>query len=317
MAIETLTFATREQWLAARTRDVTASAIGCLVDGVNHPYCTPAQLHLLKTGEADDSEETVAMERGKLLEPVAIQILAKEFPDWLCSHNRVPGPGRYYRDTDLRIGATPDVLAFRQGSKGIVQIKTVAAPLFARWKDEDGESFAVPEWIACQALTEAKLTGSSWAAVAVLVVGFGLELHVIEVPLHDDWWQGIKAGVASFWSRVDQGLAPEFDYERDRRLVASLWSRDDGSVIDLSGDNEFIDTLHIRAQLSEEAKTVKAELDRTTTLIKAKMGPAQVAIAGDWKVTLKTTDRRGYTVAPTTVRTLHAKLLANPKRREP
>ena len=92
--IETWPITSREEWLEKRKQDITASTAGALL-GL-HPYCTPLQLYLDKTGIAPmDNRDNPAMRRGRLLEPVAMRIVQEEHPDW-----RVEAPGLYFRDPD-------------------------------------------------------------------------------------------------------------------------------------------------------------------------------------------------------------------------
>ena len=70
---------------------------------------TPYGLWALKRGLlTDQGNETPAMRRGRLLEPIALQLLQEEKPDWVIA----PHPF-YYRDGALRLGASPDALASR------------------------------------------------------------------------------------------------------------------------------------------------------------------------------------------------------------
>src|SRR5258708_3490433 len=200
MAIERNGSESREQWLACRSQDVTASIAGALL-GV-HPYSTAYGLYLLKKGLiAEDPEETGPMRRGRLLEPVAVQMLREDKPNWTIHDHPI---GYYYRDPASRLGATPDVLATDEhGKPGIVQIKSVEPSIFRRdWKNEDG-TIEPPLWIVVQGIIEAYLTGAEWAAVAPMVVGFGLEMPVIPIPLHAGILDRLKAEVSEFWQRIE------------------------------------------------------------------------------------------------------------------
>ena len=78
--------ATREEWLALRRRDVTASQIAALL-GV-HPYVTPYQLWAEKTGKLIPvQDDNAVLRRGRLLEAVAVQMAAEEMPDAVVTHN--------------------------------------------------------------------------------------------------------------------------------------------------------------------------------------------------------------------------------------
>jgi hypothetical protein len=300
--IERIAIESREQWLACRSQDVTASIAGALL-GV-HPYSTAYGLYLLKKGLIhEDPEETGPMRRGRLLEPVAVQMLREDRPDWTIEEYPI---GYYYRDPVARIGATPDVFATNEhGKPGIVQLKSVEPSIFrGEWKTETG-LVEPPLWIVVQAILECYLTGREWAAVAPLVVGFGLELPIIDIPIHAGIFQRIKIEVDQFWQRIAEGWAYEPDYARDGSLIAQLYPQDNGLEIDLSGDNalpEYVDLLE-----TARANKKAAETDEKTAkaAISERMGEAAIArIADGRRVSNKSQSRAGYFVNETSYRVL-------------
>jgi hypothetical protein len=302
MTIERIKIESREQWLALRQPDVTASIAGALL-GV-HPYSTAFGLFLLKSGKiAEDPEETGPMRRGRLLEPVAVQMLREDKPDWTIHDYPI---GYYYRDPASRIGATPDVLATDEhGKMGIVQIKSVEPSVFRRdWRNEDG-TIEPPLWIVVQGIIEAHLTGADWAAVAPMVVGFGVEMPIIPIPIHAGILERIKSEVAAFWNRIETNEPYPPDYGRDGALIAKLYPQDNGREIDLSGDNElpeYVDFLE-----AARAKKKLAELDEKTAkaAIADKMGEAAIArLADGRRVSNKLQQRAGYEVSATEFRVL-------------
>lgn len=302
MPIERIAIESREQWLACRSQDVTASIAGALL-GV-HPYSTAYGLYLLKKGLIhEDPEETGPMRRGRLLEPVAVQMLREDRPQWTIEEYPI---GYYYRDPVARIGATPDVFAINEhGKPGIVQLKSVEPSVFRReWKTDNG-MIEPPLWIVVQAILETYLTSREWAAVAPLVVGFGLDLPIIDIPIHAGIFERIKLEVDQFWQRIESGENYPADYARDGSLIVQLYPQDNGVEIDLSGDNalpEFVDLL-------ENARAAKksAETDEKTAkaAISERMGEAAIArIADGRRISHKTTSRAGYFVNETSFRTL-------------
>jgi YqaJ-like recombinase protein len=302
MPIERIAIESREQWLACRSQDVTASIAGALL-GV-HPYSTAYGLYLLKKGLiAEDPEETGPMRRGRLLEPVAVQMLREDRPDWTIEEYPI---GFYYRDPAARVGATPDVFATdERGRPGIVQLKSVEPSVFRReWRTESG-MVEPPLWIVVQAIIETYLTGREWAAVAPLVVGFGLELPIIDIPVHAGVFERIKAEVDAFWQRIDAGRPYDPDYARDGSLIAQLYPQDNGVEIDLSGDNEtplFVDQL-------ENARAAKkaAEADEKTAkaALSSKLGEASIALLSDGRrISHKSQTRKAYFVNETSFRVL-------------
>jgi hypothetical protein len=290
------------QWHKLRAPNVGASEVGALL-GI-HDYLTALELWGRKTGRLTHvSAESAAMERGRRLESVAVEMIAEDFPQWT-----VERPKAYFSDDGLRLGATPDLFVTdATHGLGIVQIKCVEPGVFRRGWMVDGE-LRPPLWIAVQAITEAHLTGATWASVAALVVSYGIDLHMVDVPIIPGVVQRIRDETAKFWHLVDSGRAPDPDFGRDIMVLRQLYGIDDGSEIDLTGDNEMPVLAAERAAINEEIKMAQARLDTINAHLLAKMGPAQIARFAGGYVTAKTTTRKAYTVAASTYRPLRIKL---------
>lgn len=297
MPFERIPISDREQWLALRKQDVTASAAGALL-GV-HPYQTAYGLAAEKLGLISDQvNESGAIRRGNKLEAVVIDEI-KGAREWT-----VDKAGDYFRDPLARLGATPDTYAFDERGHGTVQIKTVADMVFSkRWK-VDGE-VALPPWIAIQANIEAHLMGAQWAAVAVLVVGFGWDLHIIDVPIHHGIIERVRAEVAAFWRLVDAGQLPEPDYGRDGAAIARLYADAvPGERVDLSADNRLPEILTRREVLKGQAKDAAEELAAIDAEIRAKIGEAESGFLPGWAITNKLIHRKEYVAKASSYRSL-------------
>lgn len=254
----------REQWLAARKQDVTASVAGALL-GV-HEYQTPFSLWALKSGRVtEDPMETPAMQRGRLLEPVAEQLIFERFPDL----KKIEGNDAYFRNTTLRIGATPDLIVdCPERGRGIIQIKSVGSMVFRlKWRPDKNVPAEPPVWIGIQALVEAYLTGARWAQVAALVVDHGLELHMVDVPLIPELLNKIKNEVSKFWSGIDVGVEPDPDFRQDESTINSMFSALNPCIIDLKSDNALghdVDRLRgfkkAAIEAEKNAKTINNEI---------------------------------------------------------
>lgn len=288
----------RAKWLALRSRDVTASVSGALL-GV-HEYTTRFEQHCLKAGTiSEDPTETPAMRRGRLLEDDALTILAEDRPTWRVT----PANNVYLRAPELRIGATPDAYAIdpERPGRGVIQVKTTSDIVFRhKWRDETGGP-DLPLWIAVQAIVEARLSGSQWAAVALLVVGHGLDLHVIDIPLHDGIWTRLVEEVALFWRGVENGTPPAPDYTRDHDALAALYPPDDGlPVLDLSGDNRapaLVDERAAAAAAIRTAEDAKKALD--AELVEKLAGHTQASLPDGRIITRKLQHRGAYSVKAT------------------
>lgn len=308
MTIDVIPIESRDQWLGLRQHDVTASAAGALL-GV-HDYLTAFELWALKTGKiADDPEVTPAMQRGTILEGPAFALLKRDHPELRVHWNGTPGEvdGDYYRDPLARIGATPDCFAeSTERGGGILQVKSVESSVFRRkWVDPDTREITPPLWIAVQTVLETHLTGRAWGAVVPLVIGHGIEMPIVEVPLHAGIVEKVKGIVADFWRMIAAGEQPDADYRRDGEVIARLFDQDDGDEIDLSHDNTFAELVARRATLRQGVKGVEADMDTIDNEVKARLGNhATAVIAGGKRVTWKVTNRKGYQVAPTSFRQL-------------
>lgn len=302
--VEKIAVTDRASWLKHRERDVTASAAAALFGA--HEYMTPYQLYALKSGLlAENPEESGPMRRGRMLEPVALKLLAEERPSW-----RVDVARTYFRDPERRIGATPDAFVIdpERPGFGIAQIKSVEPGVFARKWRADSSMPEAPLWIAVQAIVEATLTGASWAVVTPMVVGFGLDIHVVEIPLHEGIMASLREKVADFWRRVEERDPYPFDYARDGAAIAGLYAADNGSTVDLSAWNEAGEMADEDARLAAEIKARTERRAAIKTEILARMGEAATAtIHGRVFATAKTVRRKGYTVAESQYRDVRVK----------
>ncbi len=288
----------RDMWLLLRKQDVTASVAGAVLGA--HEYTTCFELWALKSGLlAEDPTETPAMRRGRLLEDDALEILAEERPEWRVE----PANDVYLRAPALRIGATPDAYAVdpARAGRGVVQVKTTSDMIFRqKWKGEDG-AINLPVWIAVQAIVEAKLTGATWACVALLVVGHGLDLHVIDIPLHAGIWARLVDEVAEFWGRVERNEPPAADYARDGDTIADLWPPDEmAQPLDWSADNRAPALLDEMDEAKARVKADETRLSEIKAELAEKLAGATCARLADGREITRTITRRGEYLAKAT-----------------
>lgn len=299
MNIERRPIVDRAEWLSWRKSDLTASSVPALL-GI-HPYTTAYGLWLSKTGKVDDGVMSSAMRRGLILEDPVLAMLREERPEW-----RIEKAAEYYRDPSIRLGATPDAYVDDgERGPGLVQVKTAESSVFRKhWIDPETREVTPPLWIAVQATVEAHLTGRSWAVVAVLAVGFGVELHVVDIPLIPPVIERIRNEVVSFWRMVEEGRAPDPDYARDGKLIADLYREDNGQELDLSGDNRMPVILSERAELKARVSTDVRRIEELDAEIIGKLGSHERAYVPGWRIRRSTVSRAGYAVAPSTYRQL-------------
>src|SRR5262245_48324873 len=127
----------RNEWLALRRKDITASRIATLIG--EHPHHTALELWAEKTGRVPVDEidhDAPILRRGRKLERLAFDECTDALPGRKLVHNTEL---EYWRDAGHRIGATPDVLVSdTERGLGVVQLKSVEPGVFkATW--EGGE----------------------------------------------------------------------------------------------------------------------------------------------------------------------------------
>ncbi|MER9961681.1 YqaJ viral recombinase family protein [Mesorhizobium sp. M0045] len=308
MTVQILYPSDREQWLKFRQQDVTASVAAAVLGA--HPYTTPYGLWAEKTGRVSgDVDETEAMERGNLLEPVAVAMVNKREPDWRVFY---ANDRAYYRDPDLRIGATPDAFVEIPGrpGRGNMQIKTASEAAFRDfWQDSDTGDIVPPTWIAVQAITEAKLTGCDYAIVAVVVVTWrgNLRLHLVDIPLHEKLWRRLTVAVDHFWSIVEDGSEPDIDWKRDGAAVLEVYSNSFLDRRDLSAERDLDVLVGKYKSLKEAEAQAKREADVLKPQIIYALGNSEAGFTAGWEITARTQDRAAYEVRASTMRPLRIK----------
>jgi hypothetical protein len=292
----------RDQWLALRKQDVTASAIAPLL-GVDDGFGSAYSLWALKTGLiTEDIEESGPMLRGRLLEPVALKLAQEQNPTW-----KIWDPRLYLRDPTIRLGCTPDAFVDHPDlGRGIIQIKSVEGSIFRKkWRDDETREIQPPIWIAVQAITEAHLAGAAFAKVAALVVGFGVDLHIIDVPIHPGVVARVRKASVDFWDMVASGKHPPFDWKKDADLLAELYAEDNATSIDLTGNNMVRGLAAEYAELSKQEKAAKDRKQEIKAEMLATMGEAAIGMIDDRVfVTMKTVHKREGFVRATSYRNL-------------
>lgn len=314
MTVQIILPADRAAWLDARKQDVTASVAGALL-GI-HPYQTPYGLWAEKSGRvvSDDADNPV-LRRGRLLEPVVIEMLREDRPDWSVEYRR---DNAYYRHVEDRIGATPDAFATRPDiyGRGIIQVKTVADDKFRReWIDADTGEVVLPLWIAVQAIVEAALTESTWACVAVMVIGRGIDLQIVDVPLNTRVMARLRREVREFWRMVDAGEEPPIDWNRDGAAVAEVYRDSMPDRKDLTSV-AGLDEISGRFVDAREAHNVSGKaIDMLRPRILHALGSAEAGFTTNWNITARTSVRTGPIGQPVKSRSLRITPKENPDAR--
>jgi predicted phage-related endonuclease len=308
MGVERHDIKDRESWLAMRRHVINASEVGTLLHA--NPYSSPATLFAEKKGKRSPRENSEWLRRRRWGEAAVFEALADEMQAWDVTRASV-----YLVDATRKLGATPDGYAERPDlpGAGIIQAKTVARTIFRqRWlidpddSVEHGDAIPPPHY-QLQTLTEAMLSDCSWAVLAVLVQSeFDHWLRIFEIDRDPIAEQNIVDAVAAFFTNhLEPNIMPEFDPKQDEALIKSLFPKDVGTTIDLSGDNRARILVNDLTKTQDALHHLKNEEKEIKTELTGKLGEHAYGRIGDGRIVCwQTSKRRGYTVAPGQYRVL-------------
>lgn len=256
---QTHPFTTEADWLALREKDLTSTEAAALFDA--SPYATEYELHHIKSGALERPfESNERMVWGNRLEAAIAHGIAED-----CG--LVIEPFKcYMRIPELRMGSSFDFKIvgivdyfegnesardmFRRMGPGILEVKNVDGLQFRRnWLEEGGDIEAPPH-IEFQVQHQLEVAGLGWSLLSPLVGGNTPKPIIRERDL--ELGQLIKDKIEHFWDRVDAGVAPEPDYEKDAKTISKQYVDNDGSAIDLT-DNPRV------AELCQEYKDAAAD----------------------------------------------------------
>jgi predicted phage-related endonuclease len=278
MPIEKHRIVDRGQWLAMRLADLTASDVAAAVG--RSPWKTQLALYAEKTGLIDMPPAGPMARRGLWLEPAVIAAVQSEHPEWeVIRHNQ------YFRDPELRLGATPDAELEIGPDVANLQLKVVAKPEHDKhWVE------GPPLHYQLQALTEGLLTEADYSIIAALVIStYGADLFTYRVDRHPAAEQRIRDIATGFWTNVAAGVRPAASAASDVDILQQIYPESVAEpVLDLSGDNRLPLLLAARTDLKAQVKQAKDALETLDTEIKDRLGDAEKAELNGWKISWKT-----------------------------
>jgi predicted phage-related endonuclease len=291
---------TREQWLKKRHKYLTSSDAP-VIAGVG--YTDRFTLWARKTGKIPDQGDQLRFRVGLALEELIHQELEQEAGVTL--HD----PGSYVLMTREWRGATPDRMIVKSPQAlddftGIAEFKTVSAANKRDWKE--GPSL----YASVQMLHTMEVTGLDWGLAAALLGLDDFTHH--EVTRDEQLLEMLLEAEHAFWEHVQQDIPPPLGYEESNKTLKVMFPEA------VEKKTVEIETAKARAALKgwrtakqaiKELKRELREIEKQNTLfeneLRLALKDAERGEIGDaGTVTLKTTKREGYTVEPTSYRTL-------------
>jgi putative phage-type endonuclease len=292
MTVTAQTYPDRDTWLEAREPLITASDAATVL-GLN-PWDTPLQLALRKRGELPAKEETEAMRMGHVMQPVIAKLYADETArpivnvgDFTIQRNATyPFAG-----ATLDYGTTDDNL----GTDGALECKNVGARLADQWEE------GAPLYVQVQLQFQLAVVELAWGSIAALLGGS--RFVWMDYEANDKFTAHMMGRVQAFHAGIHNGQLPEAT-EADSDALRLLYPQHvEEKVIELPG---------AAADLDAEIAAAKAQIDSAKKMkdgaenrLKAMIGDAEIGVLPDGtRYSWRTSERKGYTVDATEVRTL-------------
>jgi predicted phage-related endonuclease len=296
----------REKWLRERMSFVSASDIGVVCGEAG--YGSLAELFAEMKGLRPPRQDNDAMKRGRWGEASVFEALLDQYPEWRAVRAKV-----HVRDTERRIACTPDGFAEApdRDGKGVVQAKVVSRSVFRdHWLDDPEDSIRYgaatpPASFVLQTLTEEMLNQTSWGVLAVLINGeYTWDFRLFDVerdPVKED-----RILYRSDWflrTYLDQNIMPPYEPLRDAELVKLLHPRDDGTEIDLTGDNRVLAAVDELIETQAACKRMQGVEKGLKTELQGKLGDHTYGRLGDGRwLSWKHQHRKAYAVEATDFR---------------
>lgn len=248
---------TREAWLARRRRGIGGSDIAAILG--RSRWRTATQVYQDKRGEGEPQAETLAMRRGRALEPLVLEAYCEETGRTLMT---LDSQEIRHATLSWAIG-TLDAMT-TDGRP--VEAKTAD---YSRGWGEPGTD-QIPEDYLLQVQWYMAVAASHWAQpmpeadVPVLIVS-KLRIYVVraDAELHQIMFE---AG-ARFWDCVQRGQPPDEAESYPLRL-------DGVDRVAVRADDRAMATCARLAELAPQLAQLEAEKDEARDYLRAYLGPA-------------------------------------------
>lgn len=300
----TITSIDRQEWLESKRVGIGASEAAAIF-GLS-PYTTPLQLYLEKRGELPPSDrEFEHLKWGRYLEGPLVQAFAdetkriatKEPPFTIRRH---PSQDWMVATLDATQAPQPGAVEAPGPGPGVLELKNAGGYNIREWKEEPPLAFQI------QVQHQMAVTGFAYGSIAALVGGNRFVWQ--DVPRNDEFIAVLMEKEHEFIQRVRNGVPPEPDGdEATRKMLSRAYPRDTGRLIVLD-DPVWIEADERQVALQAQIKELEEEREKLLNTIRLAMADATAAALRNGVVyTLKTIERKAYTAASTSFRTLKRK----------
>ncbi|RJX27165.1 MAG: hypothetical protein C4554_04740 [Dethiobacter sp.] len=285
----------REKWLALRRQGMGGSDAAAIL-GLN-PWKSAMSVYYEKV-HGSEAPQSLAMELGRELEP----FLRRKFAHWLKEQEgfsvtvqEVPFLLQH-PDHPILLANLDGCFDHPELGPCGLELKTAGEFMRAAWDAKD-----IPDTCYIQVQHYMAVTGLAHFYVAYLIGN--REFGATRVPRNETMIGELVSRLREFWETyVLRKITPApAGLACDTEILKGLYPREGGRTISLPDCQDKYDAYKA---LKQEEKRLQLELEAIRQHFMAAMGEADTALVGRHKVTWKTVERRGYTVAPSSYRQL-------------
>ena len=255
-----------EGWLEHRRKSIGGSDAAAIL-GMN-TYCSPYTVWADKLGKLPPKEENESMRLGRDLE----DYVAKRFTEE--TGKKVRRENNIIINPDLPF-AHANVDRLIVGEDAGLECKTTSVMNLKRFKN--GE---YPENYYCQCVHYLMVTGAARWYLAVLILGAGFKVFVIERD--EGEIEALAKSEEAFWEYVKTNTPPETDgTDSTSETLTTIYPESNGNTVNLFAYEESLKQYIAIGKQIEELKKLK---DQMANNVKAFMGEAGKGESDHFKV---------------------------------
>jgi len=271
----------REDWLEVRKQGIGASDAASAA-GIS-PYQSRLELWMIKTGRDQElpkpnpDDMASPMYWGNVLEPIVAEHYSRKTGNKVRRINAVlqhPDPDKAWMLANL------DYTVVGNEEVQILECKTAGEFGSRNWRD------GVPDYIQCQVQHQLAVTGKQAADVCVLLCG--QDLQVFHIKRDEEVINRLIELEREFWHYVETDTQPPSDgSDSAGRALQALYSRDAGTVLDLSENESLCGDFDEMLDLREQLSRLQAREATLKQRIQESIGDASKAVFASGEVTWK------------------------------
>tara|TARA_R100001530_G_scaffold55161_1_gene40550 strand:+ start:1547 stop:2497 length:951 start_codon:yes stop_codon:yes gene_type:complete len=245
-----------QKWLDLRRGYIGASDAGAVL-GFN-PYRSAVDVYLDKIGQSDNLDDNLSMLIGREMEPT----IKKLFEDYENVKVR--------NDNKIRIDDQYEFLGTNLDGVVVGETVPVEYKTAAVWDE-------IPDYYFCQIQHQMMVTGAEDCYLAVLVLGRNKQFIVEKVKRVDNFVDGMKNHLVSFWNdNVLKQIPPQPESLKDAKKLYISTNPD--SIVD-ANEEVFSEYLKLNA-LNKQKSEVEHDISLTKKNIMIFMQDKEVVERG-------------------------------------